>query len=412
MPSIARERLQEMLNWWKLMSLMREIGSWPRQYPHLSETAATQWLRQWRGYERMVLDNRIEHLSPAAWSEQRLPETFEQGNSVFWRYCGAQNFPCELFEWNRTSRRAFHIPEGLQCLFMAGQYSSWKWEDLLWPYESVVLTLEHPLEVEDDSGCWSSYDTILATHVVHPGRGKVLLLRLLKKPHGPRPETLPVKECNLIDKHLATGERIRAMKVATRVEGMFVTDDEIPQGSYTCPVYATFEVPIYPSLRDHIGIEVADLQSRIVRSVFPSPVGGSDEETRLSVFSMAHKIVVGWCAYMGHLHTNSFETVRQPSGKGTRGITGVITTPEHICTMILKSRLDPGRYYTTKEYEVSSGMFKRPHWRRGHWKRENGSAPTAPRTIRVPPMLIRWDLIPIFGVISGTETYIDDDGEL
>ncbi len=406
MSSIASERLREMLNWWKWICLAREVAS-PRQlYRHTGDPE--RYLRRWRKFERVVLDNSIEQLHPRDWFERRgaLPE--EEPHSVYWRLRAVESFPCELFSWNRTSRRAFHIPENLQCLFISGDYSKWKWEDLLWPYESVILTLEHPLDVEDEPGIWSHYDAILVAHVVHPGRGKVLVMRMLRRPHGPRPDVFPSHELQRVDKHLVAKKRDRAMTVVSHIEDSLIIDQEIPQGSHAGPLYATFDPDLYPTLQDFIRIEPDDLAAKKILI----PCRSDDEQHwKMRVNSFALKIVVGWCAYMGHLHSNAYETVRNPTERGTRGITGVITTPEHICTMLTKARLDPGRYYETKELEVPTGMFKRPHWRRGHWKKEAGAGPNAPRTIRVPPMLIRWDLVPIFGIISGTETYIDDTDE-
>ena len=50
--------------------------------------------------------------------------------------------------------------------------------------------------------------------------------------------------------------------------------------------------------------------------------------------------------------------------------------------------------------------FVRPHWRRGYKRRPKGSAPTAEKTVKVPPVLVREDLVPIYGLVGGTTSIV------
>ena len=82
MPSIATDRLREMLNWWKWLCLAREVGTSPGHYPGMADTK--QFLTRWRRYERMVLDNTIPHANIADWCEHRDGFPYEEPNSPYW----------------------------------------------------------------------------------------------------------------------------------------------------------------------------------------------------------------------------------------------------------------------------------------------------------------------------------------
>lgn len=401
MKSVASERLLETLNWWKTLSYRREILM-PITHPRLVGPKTAAHIRRWREYEQMVLDNSITELDFREWLE--LPSQAE--NFDFLR--ALEFFPCELFEWNRKSRRVYHLPASLQYLCTVGNFKRLKWEDILWPYEAFVLTLEQPIELEEAPGVWSSFDTILVSHVPAGSQGKVLNLRLLRRPSGTMLGVLPQSRRTRIERCIATGDNVRAEKILSSCVLSVVTDAGTAQGFRGAQLYST--VPgceNIPSVSDHIRIEPEDLiaDREQILGVPPS----EEERWRAGYLSVAMKLVVGWALYMESISTNAFQNMRPPASPPTRGMAGIITAPEHICTVLVQAKLDPARYIQTPEFETTSATFKRPHWRRGHWKRANGAGPNAPKTVRVPPILIRKDLVPFFGIISGTATWIVDE---
>jgi hypothetical protein len=127
---------------------------------------------------------------------------------------------------------------------------------------------------------------------------------------------------------------------------------------------------------------------------------------RFEPISWAARIVVGWCLYRQKLMSTDI-TWKKRAWKehqlGKRGVTGVITHVDHICTILNSGRWDPLAHGLDKDFnKIASGFFKRPHWRGRHMRRPPGSPRGAQQTILVHPHLIREDLVPYFGIIGGT----------
>lgn len=401
MKSFASERLLETLNWWKALSYRREILM-PITHPYLVGPHTQAHITRWRNYEKMVLDNRIEYLDFREWMELD-----SQGeNFDFLR--ALEQFPCELFEWNRKSRRAIHVPKGMQFLAVSGDFSRLKWSDVLWPYDSFVLTLEQPIELEDAPGHWSYFDTILVSHVTSPGNTKTLRIRLLRKPDGTMLGVFPEKRRNLLEKHLRAGDVDRAQRVLSSAVQSIVKDaGGTAQGFRSMDLYTTIPgVETVANFNDPVRIEEEDFVAAYER--VSGKTATEEEQWRMGYMSLAAKLVLGWVLLMESYSQNAILNTR-PATSSTRGNAGIITSPELICTILLKGRLDPSRYVETPEYERAATSFKRPHWRRGHWKRERGSPRNARKTVRVPPKLIRADLVPLFGIISGTATWMEEE---
>ncbi|MBI4068519.1 hypothetical protein HY413_03915 [Candidatus Kaiserbacteria bacterium] len=403
MYGIAAERLRETLNWWKTLNYYREVVM-PITHPHLVGPVTRTHLSRWRSYERMVLNNSITQLDLREWfplPSQR--ETFHGRMLETLTF-----FPIELFEWNRKSRRTIHIPRELQYLLIRGDYKRIRWEDILWPYEAFVLTLEEPIRLEEDPGMWSSFDTLLVSHIPIEDKGKILRVRLLRRSNGTLLGNFPEQERRLAERFLRNNQFERVQGVMRRGLRKVVDDMGTAQGFRSAELYSTIPGSQYIALPgDRVLIEPDDLVNYISSVIGPT-LPRAEALWRSEYMSLTLKLVVGWSLYMESISSESLQTMRLPPG-GSRGITGIITSPEYICTIIGKGRLDPTRYVDVDLGKVSSTAFKRPHWRRGHWKREAGTSKNAPKTIRVPPVLVRKDLVPLFGIISGTETIMLPD---
>ncbi len=112
--------------------------------------------------------------------------------------------------------------------------------------------------------------------------------------------------------------------------------------------------------------------------------------------------------YLENLSSESLADVQASKCK-TRQISGgapaVITEPDRIFEVVGKGRISSNEVSDNKKSRSSVG-FVRPHWRRAHYKRAHGAPQNAPKTIRVPAVLVRADLVPLYGIVGGTSTVV------
>lgn len=412
MHNVASERLYEMLNWWKSLCYAREIGSIIMS-PHLVESPSMKFFERWREYDRLVLDNSVPHLRFEDWDEltEFLPQKARILSTFIFR-----SFPFQLFEWNRKSRRVYHIPIGLQYLLMQGRYDRLSWGDVVWPYDAFVLTLERPLEYELNDGSWETFDTILAAKIPAKDNAHEFCIRLLRKPKGITSGILPERVIVRVLRLSIAHQDDRALSSLMKGLGRVALDGGTAQGRFSRTCFSSLKDKegYIDHSSDTIRIEPKDIFDKYTDSgnlIDISDAKSFGKWERLSeLYSIATRIVVGWALYMDSMvAANPLQNMYVPPSRPMRGIAGIITNPQSICTVLVKAKLDPARYVETPEREVSSSTFKRPHWRRAHLRRERGAPTSAPKTIRIPPTLIRKDLVPIFGLISGTVTEILDD---
>ncbi len=407
MQTIVSERLSRMLRFWKDVCWSCEMLA-HTTVPGADIEATLRdvmppAVSRYETFERLVYDQTVQKLTLSDWLPTR------KQNETFVKLQSFRMFPLEFFEWSRKSRRSFELPAGLSRVFGLATYPKMDWSDVILPYDSFAIVLEEPLRVEEQEDIWLEYDTILVTKLPLLGH---IQMRLINKPVVAEDEDhVPDNVKRRIRMFIERGETEKAERWVTTEFETVEKRIVVTPGWRTTVLFSDADIETKTS----VALEVADFAARPEFHLRANELEGGIEGNlwRLEPFSIAAKIVVGWCMYMDSLTSTDIawrEKRRKKVVRGSRGVTGVITEIDHICTVLGKARLDASVYSGTEvSQNASSGFFKRPHWRRRHKKRPPGTPPGSPKTVRVPTLLIRPDLVPFFGIIGGTHTKIVDD---
>jgi hypothetical protein len=401
MSSVASERLQEMLEYWQDLCwywesrLRAEVGYVPDD-PMVVPSHITKW----KEFEQIVFDNTIPAISIEEWGVP--PELYQE----FRGFIGMHLFPLEFFEWSRKSRRVFNLPQGLCQVLGQATYPEVRWKDVLWPFDSFVITLEYPIQCEDMPGVWSRYDAILVTKIPETGHVE---LRMMRAPHTDKKKRrIPDKSKRRFELLLKRGDEKKTVDFLGKTWTTWSSNMKSSPGWRTCHLVGKHKL----SSNDKVKIDPEDLMSKPSDEMMERVryTWGSEEYLwMVEPISWAAKIAVGWCLYLQTLSSLQVSWAIKKTNIqkiGSRGVTGVITNVDNICTVLGEARLDPSSYGVNDQPSQDSGLFKRPHWRRAHYRRPRGSHPRALKTVAVPPLLIRKDLIPFFGIIGGTKTEV------
>lgn len=401
------ERLANTLAMWQVLHFEHELEVLALFAQGLVSDEDVRAAEQHTKFADKILDGSYEILSIEEWQPNQkiaylMPEDM--------RPCGAeklrnyQAFPYELLRWNRTSRRVFHLPHSLEAMLAAAELPDMRWSDVLWPFESFIISLEKPLIMAHPAdGIDQRLDAVMVTRSQRTDGTPQVLFRWLHVP------AKPGKRYGFTGLEIAEFRKLKkkkpraAVKLMARKARELNRDYTHQQGSYNA-------VLRIGGANDAIIVEPETL--RTAHGGVPDGYGGvyTDESTRsyYEGLSVTIRIVVGWMLYLETLSEKSIAW-RVPTPTGPRmtvgGAPAIITEPDHICDIVGKGRIDPSEVTSEPNRRCSKG-YVRPHWRRAHYKRPRGSAPDAPKTVRVPPVLVRADLVPLYGIIGGTRTVI------
>lgn len=393
MQNIASDRLRQTFNYWK--DACRFLTETARMGGGIDSVAPA--IRNWNLLEKRIFARQIEALNMHEWS------ILEDNPTSFSRIYGM--YPFELFEWSRSSRRAIQLPRELQRPFASAPFPKVRFADIKLPFDSFILTLEEPLRVqEEEAGPWTEFDAIWVTRF--PFKKSGIRCRLISRPHV-GDDQLPLPQ-----------NALRRFEISLRRNRESAREEFIHQWTrwhdtiIDSPGRIIF--PLYPdSGRDN------DLVADFVKpSFYTDGVDGAEQvsteqlQWRADWICSAAKIVIGWCLYLKHLPSESYkwDEQRLRQSRGTRGaVTGVITDPAHICTILRIGTMNVDEYRERNPEDTGSTFFQWPHWRSGHWKRERGAGPFAPKTVWIEPYKVREDLMPLWGIHGGKFTSVQTE---
>jgi hypothetical protein len=352
----------------------------------------------------MVLNNAIKDIDASRFMGDR--ELY----GPLQRLEDSTSFPIDLFYWNRESRRVYVIEKDLQELLAQGTYPDQKWTELKWPLDYFLITLSQPMLGEDRLGTWVKYDTIFATRVFD-GRNEMISMRIFREPEkNPRRERY-LSKFRKAEKCFLRGEYDRGLDLYLRGVKNFDRETHTRQGWRYIHLYqnmvqtSRLDISSDPRVRVDPEFFLAQISPNHPKHQGLTEADFEEHAERLSIFV---RLLVGTCLYINSMSPPP-RPRPLPRPLGYRGVTGIITNADHICDVIGKGVLDPVVYGLSAGRERASPLFVRPHARRGFWRRPAGSPPNAPKTIWVPHTIVRRDLIPEYGLMSGTETTIKSD---
>jgi hypothetical protein len=331
------------------------------------------------------------------------------------------SLPAELANWSLYSRRSFAIPIELQAVFAAAEFPDVQWKDVLWPYNSFVLALEKPLRFVKLGGLAREYDAIM----VHNHAGEGLVIRLLDKPkrEGMSIKTTPT-EIKKLRNMIADGELKEARRFVKRkqdrLSSLYKGEPGSTEGQFKFIGGRDAPVRIDPSdiyycalqeksERGYSGIgSFLDVIAHEAKGVVTWEETDPESRYNYEVMSVAAKIAISWMLYMeslpeSKLQEKPFRQKRSMAGR-VNDANSIITQPDRIFEIVGKASLGTSGCSKNVSSSPDPSKFVRPHWRRAHYRRPQGSAPDAEKTIRVPAVLVRPDLVPLYGLIAGTST--------
>lgn len=312
-------------------------------------------------------------------------------------------FPLEIFQWNRNSRRVFHLPHTLIAALSSATYGEITWDKITWPHDSFVITLERPLRLEVD-GVGEDYDTIMVNLLPFGVDGsRVPKVRLFQAPKKQGVRLGLTRSA--LDRYLTVLKRKQWMKAYDICEKEYAPIAALyPTIPGSCGVTAHYQsedekVALEIDLEDlWEGVTAGDKKPAKVDNM---PVRRAKAEIGL----VALRIAVGWSLYLETMSTDRVKTCKNPHPPKqlSGGYSGTITNPEEVFHILGQGRITKASEHQQRRL-VEEGGFVRPHWRRAHKKRPAKSPPDAPKSVKVLQKLIREDLVPLFGIIGGTRS--------
>lgn len=420
------ERLQHALAQWQSLYFLYETLMELESKTKPLDPDYLRWSKNAHRLPEVILDNSVEMLDPRHWFPlesmvgplSTTPE--DAGSDVLSSLRRYMSFPSELFMWNRMSRRVFHLPPGLQALLASASFPEIPWSDVLWPHDSFIITVEKPLVMIGDYGERDEYDTILVTKLPHELDGGHISVRLLDRPSRDGVKVgYTTDDVKRIKSALKKDDYRKAVHTARRKSAQLSKIYNRMNGSTSCALEIRLrgDAMIALEAKQLMELEFSGIHTPGTFIGDAKPEWDTIpriEQARYEVMSVACRIAIGWTLYLESLSTKPGALEHSPPQKQKKqnrvgGAIAVITEPEEICRIVGRGRFDPSEYGVTKEACNGQG-FIRPHWRRAHWRRPRGSPPNAPKTVKIPALLIRADLVPLYGIIGGTKTIVMEEG--
>lgn len=400
------ERLSHIFAYWHCAALVYE--AWLQEDATHSTLSAQAKATMSMGRQLVptIMDNRITDAVIDDWRPAPEYRSLRNviGGALAEQYCW---FPVQLFQWNRNSRRTFHLPHTLAAALSAAEFGDVTWNDITWPHDAFIITLEKPFSIESAGGDFEHFDTIMVNLLPIGEKGrKSLCVRLLQAPkrsghrHG-----LSQKDLSKFLKEKKRRNWDRAFKICEDARLKMVKDYPTPPGSCGYGIDPDLESNQLVAVAFQEGMQVASGPTAGEATLFdPNKLGGFEKQ-KMEIATVAMRIVIGWALYLETLPSERVEQVKNKHSSRTLsgGSLGVITNPDNIFHIVGNSRLGKGSQ-SRQRRTVEDGGFIRPHWRRAHKRRPIGSSPDAAKTIKVPQKLIREDLVPLFGIIGGTKS--------
>lgn len=335
-----------------------------------------------------ILNRSIKNLDINDWKLRKIELCSDNLRGLNHAY---ELFPYELFNWNRNSRRVFHLPISLKTLLETAELPNVTWDDILWPFDSFIVTIEEPITINYPDKRIIKFDTIMVTKTDSVTSGGVSLRWIQTSTKSGQKLGFNDKEIGRLRRNLKHGKIKEARDFWYK---KYEAQKELFQ-SNTGSQGTNFNINWNTSQ------EIVTGTNKLIESFFGANLPTDIERSFCETLSTVLRIVVGFMLYLESLPKNTTEW-RKPNKNNLHamsGLTNVITKPENICNIVGKSYL-----HTTKT--MSSGQrnhkgFVRPHWRVGY-KRRNSKK-------KIPPVLVRADLVPLYGIVGGTTTIVNTE---
>lgn len=292
-----------------------------------------------------------------------------------------------LAAWTAYSRRVLRLTPQLQVELELTSISNLRWADILWPYDAFLIGLGRPIEFESGR----TYDYLLVSTRAYGWmdaghRPPDLMIMLLPENLAEFP-FLTEKKRRRIERLIRSGRRNSYNAEAAAYNRKYLEfKRHMPIG----------EVRFHPNERI---VDVLDQFHEVEEA----------EERTIAELDLALRLAVGLAMHLTTVPPSTSlmrnESPYPPADPDIRAI----SRGARICTVLSTYTMD---VQERKAIEVDGvpRQFRQlsPHWRRGYFRREwgQGRNPTARRTVRILPVLVRKDLLGPKQQVGGSDTTI------
>lgn len=302
-----------------------------------------------------------------------------------------------LFSWNHCSRKVLHLSANLQTLLSATSLEGMTWQDVHWPFDSFVITLEDSLI--DENG--NEYDCILigrAPFINNP-KIKSFYINILSKNLGSYVSINQEK----INK-MAKKKRLDSDKIHKKLKHMrtdFVKCSHLTTQGFDGTNINPITKPFIESQKDFLNFF----------SKSGIPTSDIDEYGSLSLYDKVNHLIANVCLFLETLPPkkligeNESQKEKLVLDVGLLDPTA-ITKEENIFTVACEGTLSEESQILISEIK-NSRIYreKAVHWRRGHWRRIGiNNDDSYLKKIWIHPALINKHRLPESALPCGSKT--------
>lgn len=314
-----------------------------------------------------------------------------------------ESFPMTLCYWTALSRRVFHISSEIHERLQGLDLRDLRWKDLLWPFRSFAITLDKPILGWKENPCdciiLSSYSLQL-----EDGATRIIEFRLLNKEGG---GYIPLSN---LEKEAV--ERLVKRKQENTFMAHCIKFEERQKRN---PFNTLFGISL-DDLADVPLLETSNgpLQKTLFR------LSNATNETTTRIAGEVAKMVASLCVFFSVLPPKEVENLSEWRKLGTRRPRGIraITSESNVLEIGQVQKISElshaARRKATPETQFSDDQLemvfseKSPHHRMAHFRRPPGSAPNAPRTIKVKEAFIHKEKLPPGSLPLGNQTTLNE----
>lgn len=373
----ATSRLEEGLRFWEEMTRLIGYKMACRHGAGLERKAPSGPWKHWPEFRQFLLNYRKGDPFPRdRFYDLREASRVEMGSTAL--------IPSALANWTADSRRIFSVDGLLQRELALTSLGNFKFNEIVWPFDTFALALTEPLRVAPNGPL---YDSVIVTRtpIISMARdrgiqGEILQFHFFGSELAGYPSLTPA-EVEKID------SRLRAKRWKECAELALATMD---QKNRSNAVHYCFEVGTEGFEGESIERFIADMAVRA--SVCKEDEIWGTAQNQCEFAQTMLRTLFGFMLYLSSISSSSPELRRFAPRPGTEtpklgpihhGADVCLVTSDTVLTPYEREILgDPRRSFA----EISI------HFRRGHWRKRPGTAifPLAPKNVKVKPCRIKF----------------------
>lgn len=314
--------------------------------------------------------------------------------------------PYVLYKWTRESRRIFHISKDLYDLLSAMSLKNVEWQDVLFPFDTFLITLEKPISIKT-----REYELIFSCIFVCKMRagelsglkGKnYLQFRIIDQKQG---YLIPERIKRSIKQAFDNNNWGRASNLMEREHKKMIKNGKAGDSVFTLGMNdlknKKVSVSVQSLLESQWGHSIGDHNNR--------EEGFQFVEEDIEAWDQVIKIALGLCLYLKTLPSKTSHTTgwKQIIKKGLID-KNAITREAQVCSVTSMHKLSSVEQESVDAINrgKGSGVEKCAHYRRGYYRRLPNAGVDSPRCKIVRPTIVRADRLPEGAVPGGAKTML------